>query len=92
MAGEHALLTPLAARLADAFWPGPLTLVLTRGAHSPLSQLASAGLESIAIRVPDHPVAQALLRIMVPRPTATLSERVLANSGMRPSKTCGSSS
>jgi L-threonylcarbamoyladenylate synthase len=56
------LLTPLAARLADAFWPGPLTLVLTRGAHSPLSELVSAGLDSVAIRVPDHPVAQALLR------------------------------
>jgi len=62
VAGEHALMTPLAARLADAFWPGPLTLVLTRGAHSPLSELVSAGLDSVAIRVPDHPVAQALLR------------------------------
>ncbi len=61
-AGEHALLTPLARRLADAFCPGPLTLVLTRGAHSPLSELVCAGLDSVAIRVPDHPVAQALLR------------------------------
>jgi L-threonylcarbamoyladenylate synthase len=61
-AGEHAEMTPLAQRLAEAFWPGPLTLVLTRRAGSKLSELVSAGLDTVAIRVPDHPVAQALLR------------------------------
>ena len=61
-AAEHAELTPLATRLAEAFWPGPLTLVLTRSASSGLSELVSAGLDSVAIRVPDHPVAQALLK------------------------------
>lgn len=61
-AEAHAELTPLARRLADAFWPGPLTLVLTRRDGSPLSDLVSAGLDSVAIRVPDHPVALALLR------------------------------
>jgi L-threonylcarbamoyladenylate synthase len=61
-AGEHAEMTPLAQRLAQAFWPGPLTLVLTRRAGSKLSELVSAGLDTVAIRVPDHPVAQALLR------------------------------
>ena len=55
-------MTPLAQRLAEAFWPGPLTLVLTRRAGSKLSELVSAGLDTVAIRVPDHPVAQALLR------------------------------
>ncbi len=50
-----------AHRLADRFWPGPLTLVLPRRAGSPVSLLASAGLESIAIRMPDHPVALALI-------------------------------
>jgi len=47
--------------LAAAFWPGPLTLVLPRRANSAVSHLATAGLETIAIRVPDHPVAQEIL-------------------------------
>lgn len=51
---------PLAAQLAAAFWPGPLTLVLPRGPQLP-SEL-SAGLPTIAVRVPSHPVARALLR------------------------------
>ena len=46
----------------DAFWPGPLTLVLPRLPNSPISLLVSAGLDSIAIRMPDHPVALELLR------------------------------
>ncbi len=45
--------------LAKAFWPGPLTLVLPRRAHLPA--LLSAGLDSVAVRVPDHPIAQALI-------------------------------
>ena len=48
-----------AARLADAFWPGPLTLILPRAAHVPDS--VTAGLPNVALRVPAHPVAQALL-------------------------------
>ncbi|MEK7819791.1 MAG: L-threonylcarbamoyladenylate synthase [Pseudomonadota bacterium] len=47
--------------LAAAFWPGPLTLVLKRAAACPVSKLASAGLDTLAVRVPDHPVARALL-------------------------------
>jgi L-threonylcarbamoyladenylate synthase len=50
-----------ARRLMDAFWPGPLTLVLSRRATSRLSRLVSAGLDTVAIRAPDHPVALALL-------------------------------
>ncbi|PWK66547.1 L-threonylcarbamoyladenylate synthase [Streptomyces sp. CG 926] len=51
---------PRAARvLADRFWPGPLTLVLRRGRRVPLA--ATGGLETVAVRVPDHPVALALL-------------------------------
>jgi len=51
-----------AERLATAFWPGPLTLVLPKTAGCPVADLASAGLDSIAVRLPQHPVAQALLR------------------------------
>lgn len=50
-----------ADKLAAAFWPGPLTLVLRRRADCPVSLLASAGLETIAVRVPGHPLARALL-------------------------------
>ncbi|MGW7360423.1 L-threonylcarbamoyladenylate synthase [Streptomyces sp. NPDC054802] len=51
---------PQAARLlAERFWPGPLTLVLRRGRRVPLE--ATGGLETVAVRVPDHPVALALL-------------------------------
>jgi L-threonylcarbamoyladenylate synthase len=50
-----------ARQLAAAFWPGPLTLVLPRRADSGLSLLLSAGLDTVAIRCPDHPIARKLL-------------------------------
>ena len=61
-AGVLARLDQRALAVAQAFWPGPLTLVLPQAAGSPLSRLATAGLETVAVRVPAHPVAQALLR------------------------------
>ncbi|MDO8605405.1 MAG: L-threonylcarbamoyladenylate synthase [Phaeospirillum sp.] len=54
-------MTGPALTLARMFWPGPLTMVLPRRAGSPVSLLASAGLDSIAVRMPDHPVALALI-------------------------------
>ena len=48
--------------IAVQFWPGPLTLVLPRRAGAGLSLLASAGLDTVALRTPAHPVARALLR------------------------------
>ncbi|SKA20062.1 L-threonylcarbamoyladenylate synthase [Enhydrobacter aerosaccus] len=51
-----------AEKLAARFWPGPLTMVLPRAKDSPIAQLATAGLETVAIRAPSHPVAQALMR------------------------------
>ena len=50
-----------ARRLAAAFWPGPLTLVVARQHGCPVADLATAGLDTIALRVPDHAVAKALL-------------------------------
>jgi L-threonylcarbamoyladenylate synthase len=50
-----------AARLAETFWPGPLTLVLPKAAACPVADLATAGLDSIAVRVPSHVVARAIL-------------------------------
>lgn len=61
-AQRHVEWTPLAQKLAAAFWPGPLTLVLQRRPDCKLSLLVSAGLDTAAIRVPRHPLAQALLR------------------------------
>jgi L-threonylcarbamoyladenylate synthase len=72
-----------ARRLMDAFWPGPLTLVLARRATSRLSRLVSAGLDTVAIRAPDHPVALAFLHD-VGRPVAAPS----ANPSGAVSATC----
>lgn len=65
--------------LAAAFWPGPLTLVLPRLPDSPVSLLASAGLDSLAVRIPDHPIALALLRAAgrpIAAPSANPSGRI----------------
>lgn len=61
MAEQLVELSPLALRLA-AFWPGPLTLVLPRRADAGLSDLVTAGLDTVGIRIPDHPLALALIR------------------------------
>lgn len=60
---------PEAHRLADAFCPGPLTLVLKA---SPLGKLVTGGLETIGVRIPDHPMALAILKAMG-MPLATTS-------------------
>jgi L-threonylcarbamoyladenylate synthase len=61
-----------ADRLAARFWPGPLTLVLPRAKDSPIALLATAGLDTVAVRAPAHPMAQALIRA-VGRPLAAPS-------------------
>ncbi|MCW6004273.1 threonylcarbamoyl-AMP synthase [Micromonospora sp. CPCC 205371] len=60
--GDWVQDVPATARvLAERFWPGPLTLVLRRGRRVPME--ATGGLETVAVRVPDHPVALALLSV-----------------------------
>ncbi len=54
--------TPLARRLAEAFWPGALTLVLPRRQDAKISLLVSAGLDTVALRAPSSAVARALLK------------------------------
>ncbi|MBI5929920.1 MAG: threonylcarbamoyl-AMP synthase [Chloroflexi bacterium] len=77
---------PLALQLAQAFWPGPLTLVLKRQPQVPAN--VTAGLDTVAVRVPSHPVALALLKaadvpIAAPsanrfsRPSPTTAQHVL---------------
>jgi len=51
-----------ARRLTEAFWPGPLTLVVPKLETTNVSDLVSAGLPTVAIRAPDHPVARELLK------------------------------
>lgn len=68
-----------ARALARAFWPGPLTLVLPLREEAGLSPLVTAGLPSVALRVPAHPVARALLRAFggpLAAPSANPSGRV----------------
>ena len=62
-AEKHVAFNPIAQKLADAFWPGALTLVLPRREGSPLSLLAAAGLDTVALRAPHHPIARALLTV-----------------------------
>ena len=78
-AREIARFTPIAERLASAFWPGPLTLVLPLRESAGLSPLVSAGLHTVALRLPAHPLAQELLRAFdapVAAPSANPSGRV----------------
>ena len=61
LAFAHVAADARARRLADTFWPGPLTLVLPRLPGCPVHLLAGAGLDTLAVRVPDHPMARVLL-------------------------------
>jgi len=65
--------------LAEVFWPGPLTLVLPRSADCAVADLATAGLDTVAIRIPAHPIARDILRAFgrpVVAPSANLSGHV----------------
>ena len=65
--------------LAQVFWPGPLTLVLPKTSDCAVADLATAGLDTIAVRVPAHPIARAILRAFgraVVAPSANLSGHV----------------
>lgn len=78
-AKKLALFSSTALELAEHFWPGPLTMILPRTTTCPASLLASAGLDTIAIRIPAHPVARQLLEIVgeaVCAPSANLSGQV----------------
>lgn len=61
-AEARAQFDALASKLADAFWPGPLTLVLPLQADAPVAKAVTAGLPTIALRYPAHPVMQAVLK------------------------------
>ena len=78
-AEKYAVVTEEARMLAQAFWPGPLSLVLKKRPASGIVDLVSAGLETIALRAPAHPVAQALLasaKLPIAAPSANRSGRI----------------
>ena len=78
-AEKYILLNDKARKLAKAFWPGPLTLVLPRRSDCTLSLLVSAGLDSVAMRVPAHTVALELLQeagVPLAAPSANRSGRI----------------
>src|SRR6185503_17300577 len=78
-AAKLGVLTPLGRQLAAAFWPGALSLVMGRQKDCPVADLATAGLDTIAVRVPSHAIAQALLRAVdrpIAAPSANLSSHV----------------
>jgi len=70
--------SPLARKLAEAFWPGPLSLVVPRQPDCAVCDLACAGLDTIALRVPSHPLMQQVLRAFgkpIAAPSANVSGR-----------------
>jgi L-threonylcarbamoyladenylate synthase len=78
-AADFAELDSRSRDVAARFWPGPLTLVLPRRKGCPIAPLASAGLDTVALRVPAHPVAHALLAAVgrpVAAPSANRSGRI----------------
>jgi len=78
-ARRYGVFSPCADELAEKFWPGALTLVLPRRPDCGLSELVSAGLGTVALRVPDHQVARDLLGVFagpVAAPSANRSGRI----------------
>lgn len=78
-ATEYVIVSQLAQKLAKKFWPGPLTLVMKRKPDCALSLLVSAGLDSVAVRVPAHAMAQSLLAecsVPVAAPSANRSGHI----------------
>jgi L-threonylcarbamoyladenylate synthase len=81
-----------AQRLAQTFWPGPLTLVLPRRITARLSRLASAGLDTVALRAPAHSVAQQLLaqsQLALAAPSANRSGAISATSAAHVAESFG---
>ncbi len=78
-AETYAVVNDTARKLIRAFWPGPLSLVLPRKRGCAIGDLVSAGLDTIALRAPNHPVARALLeaaKLPIAAPSANRSGRI----------------
>ena len=92
-AGQLVEISPTARALMERFWPGPLTLVLPLRPGAPVAALVTAGLPTLAMRCPAHPVMQAVIAEVGPlaapsanasgRLSPTRAEHVLASLGGR---------
>jgi len=83
MAEQHGVFGPEAKALAKAFWPGPLTIVVPKLASSPIVDLVTAGLDTVAIRVPNNAATLALIRALgqpIAAPSANRSGGISATS------------
>jgi L-threonylcarbamoyladenylate synthase len=92
LAEKYAEFNGLARKLAATFWPGALTLVLPRSTGCVLSQLVSPGLDTVALRVPAHSIAQELLAKSgrpIAAPSANASGRVSATTAHHVQRSLG---
>ncbi len=92
MAEQLAIFDKRARQLAERHWPGPLTFVLPRREDSPVSLLATAGLDTLAVRMPNHPVATALLQAFggpIAAPSANPSGRLSPTTASHVAATLG---
>lgn len=89
---KHVVSNDIAIRLAEKFWPGALTMVLPRRVESNISLLASAGLATLAVRVPAHSVAQKLIAMVgkpLAAPSANASGKISPTSAAHVAKSLG---
>lgn len=78
-AEKRVIFTDKAEQLSQSFWPGPMTLVLSRRSNCDIAELCSAGLNSLAVRVPGHPIAHELLersQLPLAAPSANASGKI----------------
>jgi len=81
-----------ARKVAEAFWPGPLSLILPRTDNCPVSLLAGAGLDTLAVRLPEHPMAQVLIKaagVPIAAPSANRSGEVSPTTALHVSTSLG---
>ena len=80
---EHAELNSTALKLAKAFWPGPLTLILKKRKVSKISQFVSNNIDMIGCRIPNHPIALKILKNLnrpIAAPSANISTKLSSTS------------
>lgn len=78
-AQNYVEFSELASKLATIFWPGPLTLILPLKTNTTISKLACAGLQTLGVRIPNHPIALELLKkinIPLAAPSANVSGKI----------------
>ncbi|QCI98559.1 L-threonylcarbamoyladenylate synthase [Agrobacterium larrymoorei] len=82
MAEEHAVFDPVSRKLAEAFWPGPLTLILPLKPRSPIHALATAGLDTVGIRIPKGFASALIAKLGKPlaAPSANSSGKISSTS------------